>query len=93
MVKSYKVSTILGAEFHRHLNNITKKGTASEKKATLGTFTISFVLLISQLNRALLTVILLGLRQKDNVFLPTLSSLSLGVTPNEHWLEKTFCWR
>ena len=57
----------------------------------LRTFAVSFDLLISQEKRALLTVIILRLSQKVNVLLMTISSLSLGLTPNEHWFEETHC--
>ena len=60
----------------------------------LGTLAVSFDLLVSQEDGALLTVLSLRplrLGQKVNVFLPSLWSLNLGVTPDEGRLEETHC--
>ena len=47
----------------------------------LGTFALSFDLLISSLNNALLAVILLRLGQEVNILFPRLSSLGVGLAP------------
>ena len=47
----------------------------------LGTFALSFDLLISSLNNALLAVILLSLGQEVHILFSRLSSLGVGLAP------------